>query len=112
MSSWICEHVDQPTQTAAIGTTLWDLSSRAPGGCLIYFTSHGTPDGIVSYDQILAPAKFATIVKNACGSKPSVIVMSACYSGIFVPALEGPDRIVLTAARADRTTFGCGEDDH
>jgi hypothetical protein len=102
----------QPTQTTAIAHSLWDLSSRAPGGCLIYFTSHGSPDGIVSYDQILAPGKFATIVNNACGSKPSVIVMSACYSGIFVPALEGPNRIILTAAAADRTSFGCGEADH
>ena len=30
-----------------ISTTLWDLSNRTDGGCLAYFTSHGSTDGIV-----------------------------------------------------------------
>src|SRR6185437_16103723 len=81
--------VDQPdaqhTGAAAIANALWDLSNRAPGGCLIYFTSHGSPDGIIADEGQITPPKFATIVNNACGAKPSVIVMSACFSGIFVP---------------------------
>ena len=87
---------------------LWDLSARAPDGCLIYFTSHGTPGGIVVDQSILPPEQMATIVNNACGQKPSVIVMSACFSGQFVPALAGANRVVITAARPDRTSFGCG----
>jgi len=87
---------------------LWDLSGRAPGGCLIYFTSHGTPGGIVVDQSILPPEQMRTIVNNSCGAKPSVIVMSACFSGQFVPALAGDHRIVITAARSDRTSFGCG----
>src|SRR6185312_14603756 len=81
---------------------LWDLSGRAPGGCLIYFTSHGTPGGIVVDQSILPPEQMRTIVNNSCGAKPSVIVMSACFSGQFVPALAGDHRIVITAARSDR----------
>jgi hypothetical protein len=38
--------------------------------------------------------------------------MSACYSGQFVPALAGENRVIMTAARPDRTSFGCGEMDH
>jgi hypothetical protein len=102
----------QHSGNSAIANTLWDLSSRAPDGCLIYFTSHGTPDGIVIDQRILEPEKLGMIVGNACGSKPSVIVMSACYSGQFVRTLRGDNRIVLTAARSDRTSFGCGELDH
>jgi hypothetical protein len=102
----------QHSGNAAIANTLWDLSSRAPDGCLIYFTSHGTPDGIVIDQRILEPEKLGIIVGNACGSKPSVIVMSACYSGQFVRTLRGENRMVLTAARSDRTSFGCGELDH
>jgi hypothetical protein len=98
-----------PTDFGTIATTLWDLSSRAPGGCLIYFTSHGSPDGIVVNQQIIGPNKIAGMVNNACGSKPSVIVMSACFSGQFVPVLAGDNRVVISAARADRTSFGCGE---
>jgi len=35
-------------------------------------------------------------------------VVSACYSGGFIDALKGPTTMVITAARADRTSFGCG----
>jgi hypothetical protein len=102
----------QHSGNSAIANTLWDLSSRAPDGCLIYFTSHGTPDGIVIDQRVLEPEKLGMIVGNACGSKPSVIVMSACYSGQFVRTLKGDNRMVLTAARSDRTSFGCGEMDY
>ena len=50
-------------------------------------------------------------VACACGNRPSVIVMSACYSGQFVEPLRGENRIIMTAARPDRTSFGCGADD-
>ena len=52
------------------------------------------------------------MVNSACGNRPSVIVMSACYSGQFVAPLQGDNRIIMTAARPDRTSFGCGELDH
>lgn len=94
-----------------IATALWNLTARAPGGCLVYFTSHGAPDGILVGSQVLSADTVAPIIGNACGGKPSVIVMSACFSGQFVPALAGPDRMVFTAARFDRTSFGCGESD-
>lgn len=99
----------QMTDFNAIAANLWDLTARAPGGCLIYFTSHGTPDGIIVADREIAPPQVAAMVTNSCGAKPAVIVMSSCFSGQFVPALEGDNRIVITAARADRTSFGCGE---
>jgi hypothetical protein len=101
----------QATQFSAIAGAMWDLSSRAPGGCLIYFTSHGSPDGIVVGGQIISPDKMAAMVGNSCGDKPAVIVMSACFSGQFVPVLAGDNRIVISAARPDRTSFGCGEMD-
>jgi hypothetical protein len=94
-----------------VASRLWDLSNRTNGGCFIYFTSHGSPDGIIMGDQIFSPAQMKQIVGNACGGRPTVIVVSACFSGVFVPALQAPDRLVLTAARPDRTSFGCGETD-
>ena len=39
--------------------------------------------------------------------KPTLIVLSACYSGSFMPALRDRSRIILTAAAADRNSFGC-----
>lgn len=94
-----------------IANSLWDLSDRAPAGCLAYFSSHGTPGGLVLGDHILGPEELETILNNSCGGRPTVVILSACFSGVFVPALSGPDRLVLTAARPDRTSFGCGDND-
>ena len=41
------------------------------------------------------------------GARLSVVVISACYSGIFADALAGPDTLVITAADADHASFGC-----
>jgi hypothetical protein len=40
-----------------------------------------------------------------------VVVVSACFSGIFINALAAPNRMVLTAASRERTSFGCGADE-
>jgi hypothetical protein len=95
----------------SVTTALWDLSNGTGGGCFAYFTSHGSPDGIVLGDEILAPAKLNQMISNACGDRPTVVFVSACFSGVFVPALAAPNRMIMTAARRDRTSFGCGESD-
>jgi hypothetical protein len=94
-----------------IARDLADLTRRAPGGCLIYFTSHGSPDGIVVGEDLVSPRGLAAMVDGACGARPTVVVISACFSGVFVPALEGANRLILTAARRDRSSFGCSESD-
>lgn len=96
---------------AGIYAALTELSEQAPGGCLFYVTSHGTPNGAVVDDKILAPGVLAMMLDKACGQRPTVVVVSACFSGVFVPKLAQPNRMVLTAARPDRTSFGCGETD-
>jgi hypothetical protein len=101
------QHSDIPSIASAM-----QAAARARDGCLIYFTSHGTLTGIVIGDAILTPVQMHDMVNTACGKRPSVIVMSSCYSGQFVPALSGDNRVIMTAARPDRTSFGCGEMDH
>jgi len=93
-----------------IANSLWDLSNRTSAGCLIYMTSHGAPEGMILGDGVLDPDKLNGMVTNACGGRPTVVIISACFSGVFVPVLKGPDRMVMTAARPDRTSFGCGSD--
>ena len=44
------------------------------------------------------------------GIKWRVIIVSACYAGGFIDALKDPRSIVITAAAADRTSFGCSND--
>lgn len=87
------------------------LTQKARGGCLLYFTSHGSPDGIVLGDGLLSPPALASLIDDNCGKRPTVAVVSACFSGVFVADLEWPNRMVMTAARPDRTSFGCGATD-
>lgn len=87
------------------------LSARARDGCLVYFSSHGGPDGVVVADELMAPATLAAMLDQACGRRPTIVVLSACFSGVFVPEVAAPNRMVLTAARADRSSFGCGASD-
>jgi hypothetical protein len=55
-------------------------------------------------DQDLAEAL------NDSGIKWRVIIISACYAGGFIDALKDPRSIVIAAAAADRTSFGCSSD--
>jgi hypothetical protein len=105
---------DEPvmlSQPGLIRSRLVTLADRARGGCLVYFTSHGSPAGLVVGERLLSPAGLARIVDDACRRRPTVVIVSACFSGVFVTPLSRPDRMVLTAARPDRSSFGCGESD-
>jgi hypothetical protein len=82
---------------------------------LVYLTTHGSEDhsllvdqGPLPLDQI-DPAGLAGMLA-AHGIRWKIVVVNACYSGGFVPALRGDGTAVLTAARADRSSFGCGAD--
>lgn len=92
-----------------IAGALHETAARAKAGCLIYFTSHGVPEGIIIGEGVLGPQQLRDMVNSACGKRPSVIVMSSCYSGQFVAPLKGENRVIMTASRPDRTSFGCGE---
>ncbi len=77
----------------------------------LFLTSHGKKD-VFSLDfheagtTDLTAAEFKVML-DASGIGPAVIVVSACFSGSFIDDIEGPDRLVITAARGDRTSFGC-----
>ena len=92
-------------------TTLEALADKATAGCLVYITSHGSPEGVVMNDRLVPPKVLASMTGRACGVRPTAVILSACFSGVFVPALKAPERLVLTAARRDRSSFGCGEAD-
>lgn len=83
----------------------------APGdACLFYFTSHGDEGGLfmARHRSLLPPEDLARLLDRACGTRPTVVVVSACHSGTFIrPALTTDNRVILTAARADRSSFGC-----
>ncbi|MEO7073242.1 MAG: C13 family peptidase [Rhodanobacter sp.] len=82
---------------------------------LLYVTSHGGEDHnlLIDLDPLPLDTIGATELADILRTRPfkwKVVVVNACYSGGFVPPLRGPGTLVLTAARADRSSFGCGSD--
>lgn len=82
---------------------------------VLYMTSHGDEDhnllvdmDPLPLDQIGAPDLAGILKKRPF--KWKVVVVNACYSGGFVPDLRSSGTLVLTAARSDRSSFGCGSD--
>ena len=57
----------------------------------------------------LSGADLAAAIQDA-GIRWKVIVISACFSGAFIPSLQDDRTIVLTASAPGRTSFGCGDD--
>ena len=104
--------VAQPTSASAVLDGLNAAATRGTAGCLLYFTSHGAPNAMVFGEAPrMTPDMLANIVRAACGTRPTVVIVSACYSGIFVNALAAPNRMVLTASSRERPSFGCGADE-
>jgi len=76
----------------------------------LILTSHGSPDGLAvkagRLEQTLTPSDLAEMLART-GVRHKVVVISACYSGVFIPRLANPDVLVITAADADHPSFGC-----
>ena len=88
------------------------LGKKATAGCLFYISSHGSPDGAVfGPTATLDPLILKKILDSVCAERPTVVVVSACFSGVFVPVIAAPNRMVMTAARPDRSSFGCSDKD-
>jgi hypothetical protein len=85
----------------------------APGqACFVFMTSHGAHGPgvfLAPHHEFLSPADLDRALDAGCGDTPTVAIVSACYTGNFAQApMTRPNRIVLTAAAADRPSFGCG----
>jgi Peptidase C13 family len=83
---------------------------------LLYITTHGSSDHelLVDLDPLpldqIGPQDLADALKTRPGIRWKVIVVNACYSGGFIDALRDDSTMVITSARSDRTSFGCGSD--
>ncbi len=81
---------------------------------MVYLSSHGTRDFRLSASQPplslveLTPPGLRQLLDDA-GIKWRIVVVSACYSGGFIQPLQDENTLIVTASRADRTSFGCGE---
>lgn len=99
------------TDLDPIAERLASMARRGADGCLVYFTSHGAPEGVLVGQDLVPPPVLNRLLRRACGERPTAVILSACFSGVFLPRLASPNRFVLTAARRDRSSFGCSEKD-
>jgi len=108
---------DPATEAASAGQLLRRIAllpGRPGDRCLIFVTSHGEHGrGLyLAYShEMLTPAALAQALSAGCANLPTVVIVSSCYSGSFASGpMLAPNRIILTAARADRPSFGCQAD--
>jgi hypothetical protein len=78
-------------------------------------SSHGTRDPAIAVANSDLPLDDLTDEDLAAALQDSnikwrVIIISACYAGGFIDSLKDPRTIIITAAAADRTSFGCSND--
>lgn len=81
---------------------------------LLFMTSHGSPGGFALrlpgvISTTLAPEDVADVLDRE-GIKNRIVVVSACYAGIFIKPLANDNTIVLTAADAKSPSFGCSNE--
>lgn len=80
---------------------------------MVYLTSHGSQDHELSSSywplqlEAVTPKLLKQLLDDA-GIRWRVIVVSACYAGGFIEPLRDPGTLVITAADATHTSFGCG----
>ncbi len=81
----------------------------------LFLTSHGSPEGVFELShaplqiQSLTPDWLKTELDKA-DIKWRVVVVSACFSGTFIKPLESEQSLIITAAEATKSSFGCTDD--
>jgi hypothetical protein len=102
---------------SAFGETMQRIGEqlRRDDLVLVLVSTHGSK-GLLSVNAAnkdYAPfgaAQFERALKPL-GDTPTIIVLSACHAGSFIPRLARDNRIILAAASAERTSFGCSFED-
>lgn len=80
----------------------------------LYMTSHGLKNQFeienAPLDLKQIDPKWLREALDRAGIRWRVIVISSCFSGSFIPALQSDNTLVITASAADRQSFGCNNE--
>jgi hypothetical protein len=94
-------------------TRMAERMDRDEDVLFIHLTSHGGKDGHLAAN--FWPLEVGEVTPeqlkawlDAAGVRNRVISVSACYAGSWIAPLAGPSTLVMTAADADHTSYGCG----
>ncbi len=103
-----------PRNLAVALARVAELMDKKQDVLVLYTAGHGAKIGLAYHDGddgfgIIAPARMARMF-DELGIRNRLLILSACFSGIFVPTLASDTTALFTAASADRTSFGCQAD--
>jgi hypothetical protein len=79
---------------------------------ILYSTSHGDSHIGLAYQDgqngfgMIAPKRLAEML-DGLGLQRRLVILSACYAGVFVPALANDHSAIITAASDRTSSFGC-----
>lgn len=82
---------------------------------VLFMTSHGEEERglVLDLDRFrladITPRGLRAALDGA-GIRYRAVIVSACFSGAFVEEFRDADSLVMTSARRDRSSFGCGHD--
>lgn len=81
---------------------------------VLVLTSHGDKTGFTLdlgsiVRRSLTPFTLKSML-DAAEIKNRIVIVSACYSGIFVPELADENTVVITASSATTNSFGCSNE--
>jgi len=92
-----------------------EVMDRDEDVLFLFLTSHGSREhrfalsfGPLRFNPV-DPQRLREMIDEA-GIKRRVVVVSSCYSGGYVDALKDENTLVITAAAADKTSFGCSNE--
>ena len=99
-----------PQSLMAAATAAGKTLDPAEDIVVLVLTSHGAPEGIglvAGRDALLMTPDDVRQLLDETRAQHRVVIVSACYSGVFARELADPRTLVITAAAADRPSFGC-----
>jgi Peptidase C13 family len=88
-----------------------ELMDRSEDVVVLYTTSHGGSYGLYYNDAdngygAISPNRLRDVLQQL-GIRNRLLILSACYSGVFLPRLQSDTTAIVTAAASDRSSFGC-----
>ncbi len=101
----------RPSEFGAALARIGEVMDKDEDVLVLYMTSHGSQDGSLAVqEQFRNYAIYPAVLRESLdqiGVKNRLVIVSSCFAGAFIPALQTDTTMVFTAASHDRTSFGC-----
>lgn len=101
-----------PSNLATALAAVADKMDAKEDVLILFATTHGDPVSGLAYRDgnyaagMIAPQRLADLL-DGVGVKRRMVLLSACFSGVFIPLLTNDQTVIVTAASSQRTSFGC-----